>query len=116
MPEFDMIMMSLVIFVPTVFALVLMIPWLRSAEAIRWISLFGTAITLVLSICMFISYYSEVVQGQPVESTLLSTRVEKAFERTLRNEPPLSHDWIARYQWIPLGDRSTTSGRLSAIP
>jgi NADH-quinone oxidoreductase subunit M len=116
MYEFDMIMMSLVIFVPTAFALILMIPWVRGAEAMRWISLFGTAITLVLSICMFISYYSEVVQGQPVESTLLSTRVEKAFERTLQNEPPLSNDWIARYRWIPLGDRSTASGRLSAIP
>ena len=42
MPEFDMIMMSLVIFVPTAFALILMIPGLRSAEAMRWISLFGT--------------------------------------------------------------------------
>jgi NADH-quinone oxidoreductase subunit M len=95
-----MIMMSLVIFVPTAFALILMVPWLRSAEAIRWISLFGTAVTLVLSICMFISYYSEVVQGQPVESTLLSARVDKAAERALRHDPPLSNDWIARYDWI----------------
>jgi NADH-quinone oxidoreductase subunit M len=100
MPEYDVILMSLVIFAPTAFALILMIPWVRGAEVIRWISLFGTAVTLVLSICMFISYYSEVVQGQPVESSLLSTRVEKAFERTLRNEPPLSNDWIARYDWI----------------
>jgi len=101
MPEFDMIMMSLVIFVPTAFALILMIPWVRSAEAMRWITLFGTAVTLVLSICMFISYYSEVVQGQPVQSTLLSTRVEKAAERALHNDPPLSNDWVARYDWIP---------------
>jgi NADH-quinone oxidoreductase subunit M len=103
MPETDVILMSLVIFVPTVFALILMIPWLRNDEAMRWITLFGTALTLVLSICMFISYYNEVIgehTGDP-NATLLSTRVEKARERELRNDPPLSTDWVARYKWIP---------------
>src|ERR1700676_1597363 len=93
MAEFDAILMSLVIFVPTAFALVLMVPWIfpkGSDEYMRWWSLIGTAVTLVLSICMFISYYQWVVQKGPrTESSYLDRRVDE------------SRDWIARYDWIP---------------
>jgi NADH-quinone oxidoreductase subunit M len=106
MPENDVIFMSLVIFVPSVFALVLMIPWLfpkGSDEYMRWWSLLGTAVTLVLSICMFISYYRGVIDTNlgSRDSTLLSTRVDKAMARSLAGEPALSEDYVARYSWIP---------------
>src|ERR1700745_742174 len=55
--EYDLNLMSLVIFVPTLFAIGLMFFPRGTDNGMRWWSLFGTAITLVLSICMFISYY-----------------------------------------------------------
>src|SRR5262245_60033008 len=110
MPENDVIFMSLVIFVPTVFALVLMLPGLfpRGREDwMRWWSLLGTAVTLVLSICMFISYYRDVIDfhsGNTPETisktTSLSTRVEKAKEDAAANKPAKSADWVASYPWI----------------
>ena len=105
MPEFDAILMSLVIFVPTAFALVLMVPWIfprGSDEYMRWWSLIGTALTLGLSLCMFISYYQWVVQkGPDVPSSLLDKRVEEANERANLHEAHESRDWVARYAWIP---------------
>jgi NADH-quinone oxidoreductase subunit M len=106
MPEIDVLFMSLVIFVPTVFALVLMIPGLfprGNEEAMRWWTLLGTAVTLVLSICMFISYYSDVMEFNigDKSSSLLSHRAEKAALIELRNDPQPSNDWVARYPWIP---------------
>src|SRR3974377_1997969 len=105
MAEFDAILMSLVIFVPTAFALVLMVPWIfprGSDEYMRWWSLIGTALTLGLSLCMFISYYQWLIQkGPDTESPLLSKRVDEANERADLNEARDSRDWIARYDWIP---------------
>ena len=106
--------MSLVIFVPTVFALVLMVPWIfprGSDEYMRWWSLIGTALTLGFSLCMFISYYQWVVQKGPdvdahgererFPSSLLDKRVEEANERADLHEARESRDWVARYAWIP---------------
>jgi NADH-quinone oxidoreductase subunit M len=105
MPENDVVFMSLVIFVPSVFALVLMIPWLFPTgrdDWMRWWSLLGTAVTLVLSICMFISYYNGVIDRHlgDRDQTLLNTRVDHAVGRDVRGNPPLADDWVARYPWI----------------
>src|SRR6516165_12460410 len=96
--ESDVIFMSLVIFVPSVFALVLMLPGLfpRGREDwMRWWSLLGTAVTLVLSICMFISYYHDVIEfhGQNTDATSLSIRVDKAKETAAATKPAKSADW-----------------------
>src|SRR6266436_6740934 len=100
MAEFDAILMSLVIFVPTAFALVLMVPWIfprGSDEYMRWWSLIGTALTLGLSICMFIDYYPWVVQkGPDATSSLLTSRVDEANERANLHEAREAHDWVAR--------------------
>jgi NADH-quinone oxidoreductase subunit M len=106
MMENDVIFMSLVIFVPSAFALVLMIPWIfprGSDEWMRWWTLLGTAVTLVLSISMFISYYHDVVdfdRDNP-DHTLLSHRAEQDRARAPTTQPRLSGDWVARYSWIP---------------
>jgi NADH-quinone oxidoreductase subunit M len=97
--------MSAVIFVPTLFALVLMIPWLfprGSDEFMRWWSLLGTAVTLVLSICMFISYYQGVIDfhASDKDKTSLSARVDAANARDALHNPPESSDYVARYPWI----------------
>jgi NADH-quinone oxidoreductase subunit M len=106
--ENDVIYMSLVIFVPTVFALLLMIPWLfpkGKEDLMRWWSLLGTAVTFVLSVCMFINYHSGVIdfhmnEKGKVDKTSLSSRVDEANARAARNAPAESSDWVARYPWI----------------
>ncbi len=102
MPEYDAIMMSLVIFVPTAFALVLMIIPRLTDEFIRWWSLFGTAVTLVLSICVFISFYDRVVDANISDppQALLNLRVDKANTQDATTGPRASQDWVARYPWI----------------
>src|SRR5947208_651636 len=105
MPEFDVILMSLVIFVPTVWALVLMVPWFfprGSEEIMRWWSLLGTAVTLVLSIVMFINYYHRVYDFNRADESksLLESRVEQARAAEQGTAPRLGSDWVARYPWI----------------
>src|SRR5262249_32636724 len=110
--QYDLWLMSGVIFVPTLFALILMaVPKSASAllapgggfdEAVRWITLFGTAVTMVLSFFMFISYYRmfDMHLSEP-KQTLLSARVEAADKAERAGNPAKSDDWVARVPWIP---------------
>jgi NADH-quinone oxidoreductase subunit M len=100
MPERDAIVMSLVIFLPTAFALVLLFFPRRWEEGMRWWSLFGTALTLGVSLCMFVLYKAEVVDahlGDPAAQTL-SARAERLDQLGQEHG---SLDWVARYPWIP---------------
>lgn len=116
MPTFenDLVKMSLVIFVPTIFAVVLMVlpkSWNSLwavfggwEEAVRWWSLLGTAVTLVISLMIFVDYYHGVYDSKSDKndrsSSLLSVRVEEANRRELEHKPPLSSDYVARIPWI----------------
>jgi NADH-quinone oxidoreductase subunit M len=108
MIERDLIVMSVVIFLPTVFALfVLLVPRGRE-ELMRWVSLFGTTLTLVASICMFISYYNAMQghldeNGEPGRGSAasLASRVENADKLAGTYAPARSDDWVARVPWIP---------------
>jgi NADH-quinone oxidoreductase subunit M len=98
MPERDCIVMSLVIFLPTAFALVLLFFPRKWEEGMRWWSLFGTAATLAVSLCMFIMYESEVVKRYPPPEQALAFRAENL------DRPGHEHDtmdWVARYPWVP---------------
>src|SRR5271170_5712862 len=108
MPETDMIWMSLVIFIPSVFALGLLFFPRDWKEGMRWWTLFGTALTLGVSIAVFVYYKSEVV-----DPNVNSTRDERVgaarqslLARTAEAEshgpsaPPISGDWISRNDWI----------------
>src|SRR4051794_37179345 len=105
MPETDLIWMSLVIFLPSVFALgVLFFPKGRE-EAMRWWTLFGTAATLGVSICMFILFKTQTIDQQGVfpdknreKATLLYRANQVDFGET--GSAPPSQDWVARYPWI----------------
>jgi NADH-quinone oxidoreductase subunit M len=114
MIEKDFIWMTAVIFVPTLFALVLMLLPAPRDEAnrakwndmVRWISLIGTAITLSVSLGIFIQYYQTVYQANisNPELGLLSTRAEKARSDMPPGVPDtsrkLSTDWVSIYPWI----------------
>src|SRR5436190_570937 len=109
--EYDLWLMSAVIFVPSVFALIVMVlPRSATAlwaplggfdEAIRWFTLVGTAVTMVLSFFMFISYYRmfDTNLNQPKQA-LLEARVEAADKAAVAEAPPKSDDWVARVPWI----------------
>jgi NADH-quinone oxidoreductase subunit M len=96
--EWDLVLMSLVIFVPSLFAIVLLFVPPGKDEWMRWIALFGTAATLALSLVMFNDYYRDVADFDlniPSKS-LLSERAEKADV----NQRLSDHDWVARRPWI----------------
>src|SRR5438045_1965450 len=103
MQETDFILMSLVIFVPALFALV--IPFFPKGkdDAVRWWTLFGTALTLRISLCIFVRYYHAVD-----DANRFSTNRDAAISLAERSERAAalgaesrSMDWVARAPWIP---------------
>src|SRR5713101_693629 len=114
MIEHDLIWMSLVIFVPTAFALVLMLfPSPRDEASrekwnntVRWVSLLGTAVTLGISIGVFILYYQNVYDRNLSKPELgsLSARAETARGGQIPGVPEVAtkigSDWISIYPWI----------------
>lgn len=95
MQETDAILLSLVIFVPALFAL--LIPFFPKGkdEAVRWWTLLGTALTLGISLCIFVLFlrFREENLATP-EATSLAARVETGKEF-------VAHDWLVSYPWIP---------------
>src|SRR5262245_17596836 len=114
MQEYDLILMSLVIFVPSLFAIGLLFFPRGYEEAMRWWSLAGTALTLGLSLCAFISFKTRTIDnltGRPQDIRVqaqLENRVAEAdrlaaskgaadgFQRTDKT----AEDWVARRAWI----------------
>ncbi len=101
--------MTLVVFIPSVFALALMTPIFPKGkeEAMRWWCLFGTALTLGVSLCMFVSFYRDTVEAPGVLTNEESREKASLNYRELHQEmaPAAavqpSDDWLARYSWIP---------------
>lgn len=103
--EWDLVLMSLVIFVPSLFALGLIFFPRGKEEAMRWWSLVGTAVVFVLSCVMFADYYQRVYDQNLSNPQLgmLSTRVDAMLRAGAQAEPSqMSHsDWVASRKWIP---------------
>src|ERR1700730_15912068 len=92
MPETDVILMSLVIFVPRIFALGLLFFPKGTEEWMRWWALFGTALTLGLSLCMFVFFTKSDFLGRNADSaasTSLNDRVDRDLSREAKGEPHL---------------------------
>jgi len=56
--ELDLINLTLLVFLPAAFALVLLVVPARFKEFMRWWALIGTAATLTLGLCRLIDYYT----------------------------------------------------------
>jgi NADH-quinone oxidoreductase subunit M len=108
MPETDLIWMSLVIFLPTAFALVLLFFPKGTEEYMRWWSLLGTAATLVVSLILYIDFQYGVLESNRsnTAATPMGRRVQDAEARkearpgdpqTLRSN---STDLVGRVPWI----------------
>ena len=110
--EKDLIFMSLCIFVPSVFALGLLFFPKGKEEWMRWWSLFGTAITFVISACVFIDYMELLnrngdaamgkagIRRADPKTTSLSGRAAAAAKADAENLPLDDNDMLARYPWI----------------
>jgi NADH-quinone oxidoreductase subunit M len=102
MVETDLIWMSLLIFIPSLFALGLLLFPPGRDEAMRWWCLFGTALTLGVSLCVFILWYRQVIDTYlttPGADTSLNARAAAAEQ--LPGDRHLGTDWITRIAWIP---------------
>src|SRR5438128_390559 len=101
MVEFDLILMSLCIFLPSVFALVLLFFPKGSEEYMRWWTLLGTAFTLVVSLFLFIDYLKmmDIDLSNP-QATTLAERTHKMNDRANDADPRSSDDMVARFPWI----------------
>ncbi len=106
--EWDVVWMSLVIFIPSVFALIILLIPRGWEETMRWVALFGTALTLGISLCMFINFHHDTVEmtgavtdptGKSEASATLPYRAYKAETADL-GDSQKSADWVARYPWI----------------
>jgi len=109
MPETDMIMMSLVIFLPSMFALALLLFPKGTEEWMRWFALLGSALTMVFSLFIFVDYYNLLDRSATVspgrramhsQSASLEERAEEAGKRAASSAPAVSNDYVARTQWI----------------
>src|SRR5262245_38510345 len=111
-PEHALLLMSLVIFVPSLFALVLLVvPFgstadpeskARADERVRWWSLLGTAVTLVLSLFVFIDFRAYVVDANLTnpdkQAQSLVARADASAKEPVSR--PSDQDWVARRTWI----------------
>jgi len=109
MAETDLILMSLLIFVPGAFGLALTLFPSGRDEWMRWWALFGSAGALILSMCMLIDFYAMLDSrldpgGRPLHSRLtqLDARSDAALaaQNAPLPRPRLSNDFIARIPWI----------------
>src|SRR5262245_8896687 len=107
MQELDLLLLSLVIFVPSLFAVGLVFFPRGTENAMRWWTLAGTALTLGLSLCAFARFKDETVDrhiGRPDkearEATLLEFRVAEHNRAEAENKPARSDDWVSRRKWI----------------
>jgi NADH-quinone oxidoreductase subunit M len=109
--DMDLIWMSLLIFMPSAFALVLLFFPKGSEEYMRWWTLLGTAATFVVSAFVFIQYLGMLdghrdedaakrEHNRPGISTSLPERASAAEMDRIKHRPAKSYDQVARVPWI----------------
>lgn len=103
--QYDMILMSLLIFLPTIFATGLLFFPNGKDEWMRWWTLIGTAVVLVVSSFLLIDYLKMMDIGQTNPGSLMIT--ERAAKDAAKIEgaetlgPPLDRDMVFRQEWVP---------------
>jgi NADH-quinone oxidoreductase subunit M len=109
MLEADLVWLTVLIFLPTGTALLLLLLPTRMVEAMRWVAVLGAAATLSVSLCVVVGYYLLLDtrldgQGRPLYSPLcrLEARADQAASDAAQPVPKafLSDDWIARRPWL----------------
>jgi NADH-quinone oxidoreductase subunit M len=108
--ESDVIWMSLVVFLPSIFALVLLFFPKGKEEAMRWWALMGTAATLGISLVMLFHFKNDVIDRHGVYTNKVEERQMREdaslegrasfLESRPVGSTALADDWMARYPWI----------------
>ncbi len=104
----DMLLMTLVIFLPSVFAIGLLFFPKGTEEGMRWFALLGSGITLVISLFMLVDYVnlleSDTTAGDRAAmhgpASSLDQRVAAADKKLGEDRPDDSKDYVARRPWI----------------
>jgi len=100
MQEIDLIWMSLLIFIPTIFALGLLLFPKEWVEGMRWWTLFGTALTLGVSLCIFILWYAQVHERHISNPAAASLNARADAQDLKLAESIKGQDWLGRVSWI----------------
>ncbi|HEY1379769.1 MAG TPA: NADH-quinone oxidoreductase subunit M, partial [Gemmataceae bacterium] len=111
MIETDLLWMTALTFTPTVFALLIMFVPKGREEVMRWLALFGSAITLAVSIIVLIGYLDLPGVTIPGGLSSLEARADTAAAAQAVQtspatgtatglRPPDSRDWVASVPWI----------------
>src|SRR5262245_4066597 len=98
----DLWLMTAVIFIPTLFALGLMFFPRGSDEWMRWFSLIGTALTLAVSLFLYIDFNNNVLdfnRSDPASSQLVN-RAEADAGKGDNFDARSSRDLVGRVPWI----------------
>jgi NADH-quinone oxidoreductase subunit M len=105
--ELDLLQLSLLVFLPAGFALLLLVWPGRFREGMRWFALFGAAGTLAVSLCTLIDYHrlldsqsDRATRSLYHPGTRLDSRADEALARTATNRSFLSDDLVARRPWV----------------
>src|SRR4051794_2118651 len=109
MIEYDLVLMSLVIFTPALFGVLALLFPARWVEGVRWWALIGATVTLILGLCLLIEFYALLdrysdrgLRSMHHPKTLLDARVDEAMwrEANANRQPQLGFDWVASVPWI----------------
>lgn len=109
MIEYDLVLMSLVIFAPALFGVLGLLLPSKWVEGVRWWALIGATTTLILSLCLLVDYYAMLdtrsdrgLRSLHHPKTLLDARVDESMRReaNAEREPQLGNDWVASVPWI----------------
>ena len=107
--ELDMINLTLLVFLPTLFALVVLLIPSRWKELMRWIALIGMATTLTLSACRLVDYYFILDSRSDRETrslyhpaTTLESRSDQQLSDSAHELPKAfnSFDLLTRRVWV----------------
>lgn len=99
--EVDGLIMSGLIFVPALFALLLLLVPKGKEETMRWLTLTGLVATLILSLMLFVDFLRihDAYRTHP-EKGLLAARADATLRGVQAAMPPPAHDLICRIPWI----------------
>ena len=104
--DWDTWLLSLVIFIPTIFAAVLLFFPKGTQEWMRWFALLGSALTLVASLIIFVDYYqlldrtsSQGAREKHSAAASLENRVEADNELAQQHRSD-GRDYVVRMPWI----------------
>lgn len=107
--ELDMIQLSVLVFLPALFAVLLLLVPAGWKQVMRWAAVFGTALTLTVGLCTLVDYqnllgrYSHrTVRSNYHPATQLDERADRQIEVDATGRGMYqSDDLVVRRPWVP---------------